>query len=228
MDSIRIKKKNLWKYFAVVVIAVAIIAGFVYFNKPKADGVEIPVSAQDPQIGNTDAKVTVVEFSDYSCPFCAAASGYNEEMVSYMKERSPNWEPIVSNLMKDYVDTGKVRFVAKYSQGHSGGHPAQLVAWCLNDQSSELHWEFYKLAYENLNDVENLTKMKTLAEGLNADMAELNECLDSGKHDSRFNEEQSQGANAGVRGTPAFFVNGKMIVGAVPYSQFKAIVDEAL
>lgn len=179
-----------------------------------------------PVTGNANAKVTVIEFSDFSCPFCAAASGDNAQMNAYMKQNSPTWEPIVTNLMKDYVDTGKVRFAVKYSMGHSGGHPAQLVAWCLNEQG--LYWKFYPQAFAHQDDVEDLAKMKALAQTVGADVKKLQTCLDSNKYDARFNLEQQESAAAGAQGTPAFFVNGHLVSGAVPYSQVKALVDAEL
>ncbi len=188
--------------------------------------VEINIGSS-PVTGSANAKVTVVEFSDFSCPFCAAASGDNEKMTSYMKQNSPSWEPIVTNLMKDYVQTGKVRFAVKYAYGHSGGHPAQLVAWCLNDQG--LYWKFYPLAFAHQDDVEDLTKMITLAKTISGmDSKKLQTCLDSKKYDSRFDAEVAEGTAAGVSGTPAFFVNGKLVEGAVPYSQIKALIDSEL
>lgn len=179
-----------------------------------------------PAIGSVDAKVTVVEFSDFSCPYCAAASGDNDELNAYMKQRNSNWEPIVTNLMKDYVNTGKVRFAVKYRMGHSGGHPAQLVAWCLNDQN--LYWKFYAKAFANQDDVEDLTKMKALAKTVGADMTKLDSCLNSKKYDSKIDAEQAEGTQYGVSGTPAFFVNGILVEGAVPYSQIKAFIESEL
>lgn len=194
----------------------------------RIDPSKIPITATTPVTGSANAKVTVVEFSDFSCPFCAAASGDLPSMVDYMKSRSPSWEPIVTNLMKDYVQTGKVRFASFYAMGHSGGHPAQLVAWCLNDQSSALYWKFYPKAYENQADVEDLAKMQALAKTVGADAAKLQSCLDSKKYDNRFATEQALAASVGVQGTPAFFVNGQLVSGAVPYSQVKALIDAEL
>lgn len=180
-----------------------------------------------PVIGNSNASVTVVEFSDFSCPFCAAASGHSEEMLKYMKSKYPTWEPIVTNLMKDYVETGKIKFAVKYAKGHGGGHPAQLVAWCLNEQS--LYWKFYEKAYGVYADTEDLSKMKDLAKGVGADMTKLQTCLDSKKYDSRLTSEQNEANKAGLQGTPGFYVNGRYVSGgAIPYSQLKAIVDEEL
>ncbi|MBI4895621.1 MAG: DsbA family protein [Candidatus Aenigmarchaeota archaeon] len=179
-----------------------------------------------PYIGNENAKVIVIEFADFSCPFCAAASGYNSQMTDYMKQNNPQWEPIVNNLMKDYVETGKVLFVSKYLYGHSGGHPAQIVAWCLNEQN--LYWDFYPKAFENQADVEDLSKMKTLAQELGTNTTELDSCIVSGRYDEQFDQEQNEGLSTGVSGTPAFFINGKIIDGAVPYSQIKSAIDVEL
>lgn len=248
-DTITIKKENLWKYSTFVLAALLIIMVFVFLNRPDATGSTITGSAVNnqqaqqlpaqtgkaevsigdaPVIGNKNAKVTVIEFTDFSCPYCAAASGDNEQYVAYMKQRSSSWEPIVTNLIKDYVETGKARFAVKYSMGHSGGKPAQLVAWCLNDQNSDLYWKFYPKAFAQLTDVEDLAKMKEIAKGIGADMAKLQTCLDSKKYDSRFDKEQAEGRAAGVQGTPAFFVNGQLLSGAQPYSVVKQLIDKEL
>lgn len=191
--------------------------------------VNITIDPATPVTGNANAPVTVVEFADFSCPYCEAASGDNTQMVSYMQQSNPNWQPIVTNLIKDYVNTGKVRFAVKYAYGHTGGHAAQSVAWCLNDQSSSLYWKFYPQAFAHAStDVENLTLMESVAQSLGANMAQLQSCISSGKYNDRFNTEQNEATAAGVQGTPAFFVNGKLIEGAVPYSQFKQAVDAEL
>ena len=246
--TITIKKDTLWKYSTFILGALVIVLVFVAFSgdkggitgnvvntgegqqaiaPPPAQKAEINIG-DAPVIGDKNAKVTVVKFSDFSCPFCAAASGDNEQLISYMKQRNPSWEPIVTNMMKDYVETGKVRFAVKYMMGHSGGKPAQLVAWCLNDQSADLYWKFYSQAFVQQDNVEDLAKMTTLAKTIGGDMAKLQKCLDSKKYDSRFDREQNEGRQAGAQGTPAFFVNGQLISGAVPYSQMKQAIDSAL
>jgi len=248
-NTITIRKDTIWKYSTFILGALVIVlVATMFFGKgninanvvntgsdggqdtltpPPAQKAEI-VIGDAPVIGDKSAKVTVVEFSDFSCPFCAAASGDNADLSAYMKQRSPTWDPIVTNMMNDYVKTGKVRFAVKYMMGHSGGHPAQLVAWCLNDQKSDLYWKFYPQAFANQNDVEDLAKMTALAKTVGADMTKLQQCLDSKKYDARFDKEQNEGRAAGAQGTPAFFVNGQLVSGAVPYSQMKQTIDAAL
>lgn len=137
--------------------------------------------------------------------------------------------------MKEYVATGKVKMAFKYTMGHTGGHPAHIVGWCLNDQSSDLFWKFYPQAFANQNDVENLTKMIALAKTLGADMTKLQSCIDSNKYDSRFAAEQNQGAQLGIAGTPGFIVGksdgstqANIVRGADAYSNFKQLVDAQL
>lgn len=254
-DTITIKKESLWKYSTFILLAIVIVGAFVFFPGNNSTGnvvnnvqnnvanqgskptgpVDISLDANTPIIGDKNAPVTVVEFTDFSCPFCAAASGDNEQLNAYMKQRDSSWEPITTNLIKDYVKSGKVKLAVMFSFGHSGGHPAQLVAWCLNDQSSDLYWKFYPKAFAlyDLNNqgtqaVEDISKMKDIAKSLGADMTKLDSCLSSNKYSSRFDNEQAKGTQAGVQGTPAFFVNGQLVEGAVPYSQIKALIDSEL
>ena len=181
-------------------------------------------------VGNKNAKVTVVEFSDFSCPYCEAASGDNVQMAAAMKQQDSTWEPIVTNLMKDYVNTGKVRFVYIYSMGHTGGHSASSVGWCLNDQSSDKFWKYYPLVFASASaDTENITLMEGLAKSVGADMTQLQSCIDSNKYANRFVSEQSIADQVGAQGTPAFFVNDQYVAhGAESYVQFKQAVDAAL
>lgn len=242
--TIQIKKSNL-KYFGLVLLIVLVLCLYLFVfksntgttgnviqnpsgnNPPTDDPTSVTIDTSDaPMLGNANAKVTIVEFSNFSCPFCAAASGDNPQLTAYMQQRSPSWQPPVSNLIKDYVDTGKVKLYVKYSYGHTGGHPAQLVVWCLNDQG--LYWKFYPKAYAQQSDVENLTRMQELAKSLNADMTKLQSCLDSKKYDSQFDKDAADGTAAGVQGTPSFFINGKAYEGAQSYSVIKQAIDAEL
>ncbi len=252
--SFKMKATTLWKSVAgvllVLLVASVLTNGFSFGPTGAAvvptggGGAVVPSTPAGPVtfdlegapvLGSPDAPVTVVEFSDFSCPFCAAASGDNAQLTAYMKQRDSSWEPIVTNLIKDYVDTGKVKLVAKFSFGHSGGKPAQLVAWCLNEQDPALYWKFHPEAFAtydlNAQDqpVEDAVAMSALAKKLGADMTKLQSCLDSKKFDNQFDAEIAEGRDAGVQGTPAFFVNGiELPGGAQPYSVMKAAVERAL
>jgi protein-disulfide isomerase len=236
------KKANVWKYSTFILAAVLIIGAFTYFNAtnsssgsttgnvvqnlPSQNGkVQIPVD-DSPFIGDEDAKVTIIEFSDFSCPYCGAASGMTKQYVDAMKSRNPSWEAPLPGIIKDYVDTGKVKIVFKYAYGHSGGYAAQRVAWCINDQGK--FKEFYEEAFVQQDKVEDLNTMLEIADSLGADMTKLNSCLSSKKYESNFERDSKQAQEAGIGGTPTFFVNGKMLVGAQPYSAFKQAIDAEL
>jgi protein-disulfide isomerase len=153
-----------------------------------------------------------------------------------MQQNQPGWEPPVSNVFKDYVESGKVRFVTLYSIGHSGGHPAQIVAWCLNEQKSDFYWQFYAKAFANLDDVEDAAKMRTLAGTVSGiDTKKLDSCIASNKYDSRFDEEQAVGAQLGMSGTPGFIIGksdgsdlSSVVRGAYPYSTFQQLIEARL
>ncbi|MBX4211984.1 DsbA family protein [Candidatus Pacearchaeota archaeon] len=187
----------------------------------------VPLSIGNaPVLGDKSAPVTVYEFSDFSCPFCSAAAGYNQPTADALRAQHPGWEPAIKMLKDTYVAEGKVKLVFKYATGHGTGQAAHNVAWCLNDQG--LFWKFHDKAFENQEDTGNTEKMKSLAQDIRANMTQLNECLTSGKYNNQFQLDEEMGTSNGVRGTPAFFVNGKLISGAIPWSDLKAAIDKEL
>ncbi|MDD5700035.1 MAG: thioredoxin domain-containing protein [Candidatus Nanoarchaeia archaeon] len=264
--TITLKKSTLWAAGAFVLLVLLVISvftgGFGITGKAGANtntgdnanteaqtGSEIAIDfsklipSDAISFGSKDAPITVVEFTDFSCPYCAIASGDSSSLVTYAKKNfGSSWEPIVSNLIKDYVNTDKVRLVTMYMIGHSGGHPAQIVAWCLNDQNPKLTEKFYSQAFatagmdsagQYVTDVENQTKMENIAKNLGADMNKLQACINSNKFASRFDSEQNAGSKLGIQGTPSFLI-GKTegntavyISGAVPYSTFKQALSAA-
>lgn len=166
----------------------------------------------DAFIGEEDAPVTVIEFSDYQCPFCK-------------RFRDDTFDQIVSN----YVDTGKVKFV--YRDFPLSNHPqAQKAAEateCAREQDESKFWEMHDAIFANQGAiaVENL-KQYALAMGLNG--ATFDTCLDSGKYAEETQKDFQDGAAAGISATPSFFVNGELVRGAKPYSAFVEAIDRAL
>jgi len=179
-----------------------------------------------PVKGSKDAKVTIIEFSDFSCPFCGAAAGENEEAIQYLMQRNPSWQAPLPGIMKNYVDTGKARIAFKYFPGHGTGEMAMKIALCANEQGR--FWELHDLIFRNQKDIENAAKIKEFAKNAGVDAAKLESCLSSGKYDSRLDEDTSEGRAAGVSGTPAFFINGRLIEGAETYKTFQQIIDSEL
>lgn len=212
----------------ILLIAALLTNGFGLFNKKKIDtqqGVELSIGSS-PVLGEETAPLTVYVFSDFSCPYCAAAAGFNDQIISQLKAQSPTWEPALPRIEEEYVKTGKVKIVYKYLTGHGTGKPAHRVAWCLNDQ--DLFWEFHDLAYANQNQVTDIDKMRLLAQQAGANMTQLQECLDSQKYEYQFNLDEAMAASYGLDGTPSFVINDQVVSGAIPYSQFKKIIDKEL
>lgn len=170
-----------------------------------------------PVNGKENAKVTIVEFSDFECPFCER----------YFRETYPQ-------IKKDYVDTGKVKIYFRHFplDFHPAATPSALASECANDQGK--FWEYHDLVYKEQAKIAGKTgdtitqQLKTWAQSLGLDTATFNQCLDNTVHQAKVDKDLNDGKAAGVSGTPTFFINGNRIVGAQPYASFKAIIDQEL
>jgi protein-disulfide isomerase len=222
------KKSNRILIISLIILGFFVIGlftnGFGLFDKDNKV-VELEIG-NSPILGNDNASVTIFEFSDFSCPFCAAANGYNDEALAALKKQDPNWEAPMPKIVEGYVKTGKAKIVFKYAKGHGSGQNAQLIGWCLNEQN--LFWEFHDLAFKNQKDISDYDKMKSFALGLGANESLLNDCLDSKKYVSRLKEEDNYAARVGVSGTPTFFINGEKVEGAQSFSEFKKVIDREI
>lgn len=192
---------------------------------------EVKVDANDPVRGPKDAKVTVIEFADFQCPFCGAFSGLDDKMVKNMQGQDPSWQPAESNIIKDYVNTGKARFVWKdYPFLGQESIWSGAAARCAQDQGK--FWEYHDYLYSHQNGENqgafSKDNLKKFAAALGLDTAKFNSCVDSGKYESQMTQAQTAGQSYGVNGTPATFVNGQLISGAAPYAQFKTAIDALL
>ncbi|MEK6850139.1 MAG: thioredoxin domain-containing protein [Nanoarchaeota archaeon] len=233
MSEENIKKSNaIWKYSAFVLVILLIIGAFVYFGKSNGgvvNGERVQISVgNSPILGQESAPVTIVLFSDFSCPYCAAASGQNEIVASSLRQRDSSWKAPVSGIIRDYVDSGKAKIVFKYYPGHGLGQQAHLVSLCLNEQG--LFWKFHDGAFADYESTNDLDKMKAIAEEIGADMSLLEKCLTDNqqKYTKELSDEIDEGKAAGVQGTPTFYVNGLKIEGAVSYSDIKKVIDSEL
>jgi protein-disulfide isomerase len=200
--------KALWITGIVIIIVILGIVTNFFGLLNKSPFLEIGSS---PVLGNPNAPVTIYEFSDFSCSACA----------SFDKNTFPK-------IKTDYIDSGKVRMVFKYFPGHGQGLPSQIVGFCLNEQSSDLFWNFVELAFANQKDLLSYDKMKSLAISIGANSTELNSCIDSGIGQAQIDEDYAMAKKAGISGTPTFFINGKKISGAQSYQTFKDTIDSKL
>jgi protein-disulfide isomerase len=167
-----------------------------------------------PFEGAKDAKVTIVKYSDFQCPFCKR--GY---------------DTIENQVLKQY--DGKVKYYFKnYPLNfHPWAEPSAIAAECAKQQKAEAFWKVYKGYFENQQSVnpQNVKeKAQEFLKDSGIDMAKWNECYDQKKTLPQVKAEMAEGAALGVTGTPAFFVNGRMLVGAQPFEKFKDIIDDEL
>ncbi len=181
---------------------------------PAPQNVDVKVETTDPVLGNPSAKLTVVEFADYQCPFC---------------ERF--FTDTFSQIKKDYIDTGKVKFVFKNLAflGKESTDAAN-AAMCAKEQNK--FWEYHDYLFthqqgENQGafSPENLKKF-AVAVGLNA--TQFNSCLDAQKYNAQVLADQAEASKNGFNSTPSTAVGSTGIIGAQPYAQFKAAIDAEL
>jgi protein-disulfide isomerase len=164
-------------------------------------------TTDSPSQGPASAPIELVEFSDFQCPFCYRA------------------HPIVKQVLSTYGN--KVRFVYRNYPlpNHPNAFPAAEAAQCANEQGQ--FWPYHDRLFADqskLNDAD----LKASAAALGLDAGRFNACLDSHKYKARIDADMQAGIEAGVDGTPAFFINGRMLSGAQPYEQFKRVIDEEL
>src|SRR3989344_1093438 len=223
--------KNQQQIVGAIIVAGIIIAGAILLkgNKtptptnPADNGIPVtttilaPVGTQDRVIGNPQAKVTLVLYEDFQCPFCSAISGSqsNTSLIQSLKQRDPSWTPFMPAIM-DYVKNGDVRFVYRdWAFLGSESIKAAEAARCAGDQGKFWEYHDYLYAHQNGENQGNFSdpKLKTFAEGLGLNSDTFNQCLDSGKYTQAVADSRTQGTSAGVTGTPKGFIlrNGKIV-----------------
>lgn len=174
-------------------------------------------SKADAVIGSDKAKVTIVEFSDFQCPFCRVF--FNDTY---------------GQIKKEYIDTGKVRLVFRHYPlpFHDAARPSALAAACAQEQGKfwQMHDKmFAEQAKKGTGTVAyGVPELKAWAAQVGVNTSQFNSCLDSEKYASRVDTDTADGSKYGVSGTPSFFINGELLVGAQPFAQFKAAIDAAL
>ena len=184
-------------------------------NAPSGPAQRVQVSVgDDPALGNKNAKVTIIEFSDFQCPFCK-------------RFHDATW----TQLKSTYIDSGKVYFVYRDFplSFHQNAEKAAEAANCANEQGK--FWEYHDIIFKNSQgDGTGLADadLKKYATDLSLDTAKFNTCLDTGKYKAEVSKDQADGSAAGVSGTPSFFINGIQLVGAQPFAAFQQTIDAEL
>lgn len=161
-----------------------------------------------PSVGPENAPITLVQFSDFHCPFCQRV------------------EPAIDQLMKNFQ--GKIRKVWRHYPlpFHQGSARTHEASECAHEQNK--FWEFHDAVFKNFGNTKDDAALKQVASQAGLDMKKFESCLSSGKYTKFIQDEIAKGSSIGVDGTPATFVNGQLVSGAMPYENFEAIVKEKL
>ncbi len=168
---------------------------------------EVVIADHDPTRGPADAPITIVEFSEYQCPFCARVT------------------PTLKALEQKYA--GKIRFVFKDFplQNHLQAPKAAEAAHCAGDQGK--YWELHDRLFAN-QQLLQVPELKKHAAAIGLDQAAFDTCLDSGKHADNVQADLDLGSQMGVGSTPTLYINGRIVTGAQPLPLFESIIDEEL
>jgi protein-disulfide isomerase len=161
-----------------------------------------------PSRGAENAKVTIVKFEDFQCPYCKTV------------------QPTFMELLKKY--DGKVRVVHKdlpLEQIHPQARPAAEASRCAAEQGK--FWEYHDRLYVDSPKL-GAEEYKQAAKDVGLNVASFDQCVASGKFKAAVQKDLNEGAQLGLTGTPAFFINGREISGAQPLDAFSAIIDEEL
>jgi protein-disulfide isomerase len=167
----------------------------------------LTIPADAPSLGPKDAKVTVVEFLDYQCPYCHRVQG------------------VVDDIVGRYA--GKVRFVHRDFplDMHPQAAVASRAAHCAGEQSR--FWEYHKNLLTVPGDMSE-QDLKTRAASVQLNAGKFGSCLASDRHGQRVQETMDYGVQLGITGTPTFFINGRRLVGVRPIEDFRAAIEAEL
>jgi len=234
MPETRLSKTDVLKYQKQISVLMAVIpftfiaglvAGYLFWGRQSptqpvsAANVEVTstpdmtryeVSADDdPFLGSQNAPVTIIEFSDYQCPFCT-------------KWKNEVWP----RLQKTYGD--KIRLVYRdfpLANIHSEAAQAAEAANCANEQNA--YWQFHDKLFDASRGL-GLSAYREYARELKLDLAAFDECLSSQRYQDEVQADFEYAAKLGVRSTPTFFINGIAVIGAQPFEVFKQVIDKEL
>lgn len=227
-DTVTFKRSHFYSVLVVVAFCAGLLAGYMAWgrNDNTTVAAQEPAAAQQQaaaptyrrydiptegsySIGPEDAAITIVEFSDYQCPFCV------------------RWhEQVYNQLMAAYP--GKVRFVYRHlplTQIHPQAMPASEAAMCAGEQNA--YWQFHERLFTNQDSLGDALYTQ-LATDLGLDLTAFQECRDTHKYQAQIQADMDFAIGLGVQSTPTFFINGLAMVGAQPLSSFTQLIEKEL
>jgi protein-disulfide isomerase len=224
-DRMVFKRSHVYSALLPLAFVVGLAVGYLFWGRAPDEVVQVvtvPESTQprevqrydvpeddDPVFGPEDAPITIIEFSDYECPYCRK---WHIEVWPRLQEAYPDQIRLV---YRDFPLTNI----------HENATPAASAANCARDQ--DRFWEFNEMLFSMENAL-NRSGYQAYAEELALDMVAFTECLDSGRYNDEVMADFEFAANLGVNSTPTFFVNGIPVVGAQPFDKFSQLIDQEL
>lgn len=180
----------------------------IFLQKPQRPTFNVEVG-DAPILGDKNAKVTIVEFSDFQCPFCQKASD------------------TVHEIYKKYKGKVKIAFKHYPLPFHNNAKKAAEAAMCANEQGSDKFWKMHDKMFAEQSKLA-VADLKATAKAIGLKSDDFEKCLDSSKYAASVEKNIEEGKAVGVKSTPTFFVNGKLVSGAQPIEVFEEIIQEEL
>ncbi len=229
-NSISFKRSHLYALLLPLAFVTGLAAGYLLWGRtppaaapttqadtstsaaPSTDQKPVRYNVTDagnPSLGPKDAPITIIEFSDYECPYCR------------------QWEEQVFHQLLDAYPQ-KIRFVYRdfpLAGLHSNATSAAEAADCAGEQNK--YWEFHEALFSSKYNLGSTAYLQ-YAQDMGLDTAKFSQCVSSRKYKDEVSADYNFAANLGVSSTPTFFINGLAVVGAQPLSVFKSIVDQEL
>lgn len=167
----------------------------------------VKINIDDPVRGNAAAPITIIEFSDYQCPFCARVN------------------PTLAKVRETYGDKVRIVFKDYPLPNHPQALKAAEAARCAGEQKK--YWEMHDAMFANQRALE-VPALKQTARAIGLDGTTFDQCLDSGKFEATIRAGSALGDEMGVNSTPTLYINGRTVMGAMPFENFKQVIDEEL
>ncbi len=242
----KISKINITQILVLLLIVAAFLLGVLYTRvqfleksssnsnttaaapqaAPETAGPKAVSIDDDPVLGDKNAKVTIIEFVDYECPFCKRF-----------------FDDTLPQIKKEYIDTGKVKLVMRDLplSFHQNAHKESQAAECAREQGGDsayfkYHDEIFKRTISNGTGLA-LDQLQVIANDIGLNGTTLRSCLDSEKYKAEVDRDLADASKYGATGTPSFFIGksdpsgtftGTILIGAQPYAAFKTIIDQEL
>jgi protein-disulfide isomerase len=180
----------------------------IYLNKPTLPVFEVSLG-NAPSKGSSSAKVTIIEYSDFQCPFCSKGAN------------------VITAIEKKYGNKVNIGFKHFPLPFHAQARIAAEASMCAKEQDIKLFWKMHDAMFADQTKLDKANLIAT-AKKMGVKEAPFTACLESGKFKSAIDADMAEGTSIGIKSTPTFFVNGKMINGAQPLENFSEVIDEEL